>query len=282
MNRLYRLKLIDSLSFLAKEPDDWYAQQRMRREKQRQELLAETKRKEEEDRQRRIREVKQRKEQEEKMMKEYQKQKDIEEQRQIENRKREAERLEREKQRRDEELRIAREKQQQVRLERERRPVGNGTQEEIVRDEFKEKAVADYERRRQTLDRHIQEQEEERRRRNFQPSIPPAIKPKPKVVNRNEVNEDDDDAPPRPPPPSAVPSTGRYVRSPTSPDYGDSRFNYRANSYDRSYTNRTPPISMSSRTSSSSSYTGAIPYRSPDDPANLDFRSKLKRFGTNQ
>ena len=248
--------------------DEWFAMQRKNHLEKRREqarIRQEQLEFEEQERQRKLRDVRYQREQEQKMMEEYQRQK---------------------------ELRDSRERnmQQSQYVANDRR----GNSEEIVKDEFKQKALADYERRRETLDREVERAEREKRLRSMNTGPPQvAIKPTQKgVYNQYGGDGDDDDGPPppRPPPPSSL-SPHSANRSPAStspqPARGD-RFSFSQktvasyNSYGNTRQNTlspsgrvySPPNQYQQPRSGSSS-------RSPsrEDPAGLDFQQKMKMFG---
>ena len=252
--------------------DDWFALQRQKRLEQKQEqerIRKEQRESDERERQRKVSEVKAQREQEQKMMAEYQRQKELDQ-------KRGDERFQQE-----DEQRGARDRYNQG---------GNqiANHKEIVKDEFKEKALADYERRRATLDKEVERAEREKRIRSMAPPV--AKKP------AKAVSQDDDDElpPPRPPPPSAV-SPASIVRSSTSSSpspqsAGSGRFsfsqktvsNINSQGHTRSGT-ASPPSRIYSQTSQFQARS-ASNSRSPsrEDPATLDFKQKMKMFGLPQ
>ena len=240
--------------------DEWFAMQRknhLDKRRDQENLRREQSEAEEQERQRKLKDIRYQKEQEQKMMDEYQKQK---------------------------ELRESRERQQQQPPYNDRR----GNSEDKVKNEFKQKAMADYERRRETLDKEIERAEREKRIRSLNVK-PPQVANKPN--QRSSVYDDDEPAPPRPPPPSGSLSPSSAGRSPSStspqPSRGD-RFSFSQktvtnyNSYANARQSTTSPSGrMYSPTSQYQQPRSGSSSRSPsrEDPAQLDFRQKMKLFG---
>lgn len=256
--------------------DDWFALQRQQRLEQKQEQERSRKEQREADereRQRKVNEVKAQREQEQKIMAEYQRQKELDQRRGNER-----------FQQKEEEQRGARDRYNQG---------GNQVtnHKEIVKDEFKEKAFADYERRRATLDKEVERAEREKRIRSMAPPV--AKKP---FKTPSQEDDDDEPPPPRPPPPSAV-SPASIVRSSTSSSpspqsAGSGRFsfsqktisNVNSQGHARSAT-VSPPSRIYSQTNqfqarSASASNSRSPSR--EDPAALGFQQKMKMFGLPQ
>ena len=253
--------------------DDWLALQRQKRLEQKQEqerLRKEQRESDERERQRKVSEVKAQREQEQKMMAEYQRQKELDQRRGNER---------------------FQQKEEEQRGTRDRYNHGGNqfnNHKEIVKDEFKEKALADYERRRATLDKEVERAEREKRIRSM---APPVAKKPVKVPSQDD---DDEPPPPRPPPPSAV-SPASIVRSSTSSSpspqsAGSGRFsfsqktvsNINSQVHVRSGT-ASPPSRIYSQTNqfqARSTSNSRSPSR--EDPAALDFKQKMKMFGLPQ
>ena len=249
--------------------DDWFAMQRknhMDSRKDQERLRQEQTDYEEQERQRKLKDVRYQREQEQKMMDEYHRQK---------------------------ELREAKDRKQQQQQQQQGLSYSSydrrGNKEGIVRDEFKEKAYADYERRRETLDREIEKAEREKQIRSMNMPAPEIAK---KPTQRNMV-DDDEPPPPRPPPPSSL-SPVNAGRSPSStspqPARGD-RFSFsqktvaNVNSYSNTRQSVTSPSTrLYSPSSQYQQPRSGSSSRSPsrEDPAHLDFRQKMKMFGASQ
>ena len=247
--------------------DDWFAMQRRnhlekRREQER--IRREQLEYEEQERQRKLKDVQYQREQEQKMMEEYQRQKELRESNE-------------------------RYRQQPQYTPSDRR----GNSEEIVRDEFRQKALADYDRRRETLDKEVERAEREKRIRSVN-TKPPQVAKKPAYkVSVNDYDDDDEPPPPRPPPPSSLSpsSAGSVGRSPSStspqPARGD-RFSFSQKTISNysSYGNTrqgttTPPGRIYSPKSQYQQPRSGSSSRSPsrEDPATLDFKQKMIMFG---
>lgn len=248
--------------------DDWFAMQRrnhLEKKREQEKMRQEQIEFEEQERQRKLRDVRYQREQEQKMMEEYQRQKELRDSRE-------------------------RNKQQSQYMVNDRR----GNSEEIVKDEFKQKALEDYERRRETLDREVERAEREKRLRSMN-TRPPQVTKKPTqkgLYNQYAGYDDDNDEPPppRPPPPSSL-SPHSAGRSPTStspqPARGD-RFSFSQktvasfNSYGNTrQTTASPSGRIYSPTNQYQQPRSGSNSRSPsrEDPAVLDFQQKMKMFG---
>ena len=282
--------------------DDWGMLQRQKRLQQKQDqerARIEQRESDEQERQRKLKEVREQREQEQRMMQEYNRQKGLDEKRSIDNRQKEEERKQRE-----DEMRSARINSNTGNI----KPPAD--YKVIVKDEFKEKALADYERRRATLDKEVEKLEHEKRIRSLDFNAPPVAKKPPPSAGLQ--NNDDEPPPPRPPPPSSVPATAmkRATPSPSPSPYlpSSTRFSYSSKTvssvnaggtFPRS-SSTTARSSPSSARPSSASPTGpanrayspsgqfqpkvTVTTRAPsrDDPSVLDFKQKMKMFGDPQ
>ncbi len=246
--------------------DDFMALQRQKRLQQKQEqerLRNEQREMDELERQRKLKEVREQKEQEQKMMQEYKRQKELDEQRYTRN-----------------------------------NVTNLSEHKNIVKNEFKDKALADYERRRATLDKEVEKMEREKKIRSLEIKAPPVAK-KPTSITIS-ANDDDEPPPPRPPPPSN-PTPTAIVRSSVSPSPSPhlpstTRFSYSAktvanvtgNSQARTSSTSPPnryspsPTSPPNRYSPSGQNRNMLSTRSSsrDDPSVIDFKQKIKMFGS--
>ncbi len=267
--------------------DDFMSLQRQKRQQQKQEqerLRNEQEKLEEQERQRKLKEVREQKEQEQKMMQEYQRQKELDEQRSADVKKRDEERARREK------LEQHYSRNSTASLNEERNNIqGPADAKKIVKDEFKEKARLDYERRRATLDKEVERLEKEKQLRSLLDKPPTASKP-PSV---NIITDNGDEPPPpRPPPPSVSPVA--VVRTSVSPSPSPhlpktTRFSYSSKTIANVNSNTNARSNSSSARvysapPSSQQQQRTMPARAPsrDDPSVLDFRQKMKMFGESQ
>lgn len=238
--------------------DEWFALQRKNHMEKRQEqerLRQEQREFEEQERQRKLNDVRNQREQEKKMMNEYQRQK---------------------------EFRDTKERKQQQNYKS--YDAKGKNREEIVKDEFKEKALADYERRRETLDKEIERAEREKHIRSINYSAPQVAS-----KSTQRVTHDDEPPPPRPPPPSSL-SPISMSRSPSSSSpqsSTDNRFSFSQQTV--ANFNSHSNSRQSSTSSSSKLYSPGSQYQprsgssskspSREDPAQMDFKQKMKMFG---
>ena len=267
--RVERLNIRGQPQANTKPEDAWFAMQKknhldQKREQER--IRKEQEDLEEQDRQRKLRDIKAQKEQEQKMMEEYRRHKELADQ-----------------------TGVGKKPWQKASVP------GNydrtGDKKEVVKEEFKEKAIADYERRRATLDKDIERAEREKRIRNMEVR-PPQVAKKPPPYR--PAADDDEEAPPRPPPPSSI-SPMDIVRSSSStspspqPSRGD-RFSFSAKTISNvtaQSSARQNSVNVPNRVFSPTGQyqpRSASSSRSPsrEDPASLDFSQKMKMFGIPQ
>ena len=251
--------------------DEWFAMQRrnhLEKKREQERLRQEQSESEERERQRKQMDVRHQREQEKKMMEEYQRQKELKE---------------------------AKERSQR---QPQYSPIDRRTNsEDTVKSEFKQKALADYERRRETLDKEVERAEHEKRIRSLNVGAPQVAKKPTQRRSPNDYDDNDEPPPPRPPPPSSLSpqsllSPASTSRSPSStspqPARGD-RFSFSQNavtSYSNSYGNArhsstSPSGRIYSPTSQYQQPRSGSSSRSPsrEDPAALDFSQKMKMFG---